>query len=114
MSNKKAKLYFLNSSILTSFGVFRYNEIQVREGVYLLQQTPSECIESAIGHQATAEVLSELLGVPVPVNRIQIAMERGDQAIVFKLKQRLEEHKVLTKEEMKDLDYELGLLERLS
>lgn len=105
------KLYLLNSSILTSFGVYKYEEIALEIIGKILKQ---EEIISAIGHQATAEVLSELLGVPVPVNRIQIAMERGDQAIVFKLKQRLEEHKVLTKEEMKDLDYELGLLERLS
>lgn len=105
------KLYLLNSSILTSYGVYNYKEVDLEKISKMLHE---EEIISAIGHQATAEILSELLGIQIPFNRINVSMETGDKAIVFKLKQRLEENKTLTKEEMKDLDYELGLLERLS
>ncbi|MFN8348810.1 MAG: DUF1874 domain-containing protein [Spirosomataceae bacterium] len=106
------KLYLLNSSILTAFGVFDYKPIDLVT-VRVMIAEESEVI-SAIGHQVTAETLSELLGRPVRVNRMSIVMQAGDKAIVFKLKHRLEEYKVLTKEEMKDLEYELGVLERLS
>lgn len=106
-------LYLLNSSILTTFGTFYYQKIEIDDVIFLLQNIPSENITSAIGHQATAEVLSEKLGQPISVNRIAVQMEKGDKAIVFKLKKRLEETKALTKEEMQGLECELGLLERL-
>lgn len=38
-----------------------------------------------IGYQETADALSELLGAPVPVSRVSIRMEPGDEALVFRL-----------------------------
>ena len=75
--------YLLNSAVLTSFGFFFYSAI-----------TPEEAREwygdgvdvvSTIGYEETAQALSQLLGRPVPVNRVTIKMESGDEALVFRL-----------------------------
>jgi len=75
--------YLLNSAVLTSFGLFFYSAI-----------TPEEAREwygdganviSTIGYEETALALSELLGRPVPVNRVTIRMEPSDEALVFRL-----------------------------
>jgi hypothetical protein len=40
---------------------------------------------STIGYAETASVLSALAGIPIPVNRVQIRMEPGDEALVFRV-----------------------------
>jgi hypothetical protein len=62
---------------------------------------------SAIGHEATAQLLSVLLGTQVPTNRTQIKLDYGEMAIVFTLKSRLPEGKILrTLEEIEQIGYE--------
>ena len=58
---------------------------------------------SAIGHEATAKVISQKLGINVEANRVQIKMNRGDVLIVFQLLQRLPEGKVLSEEEIQQI-----------
>jgi len=55
---------------------------------------------SAIGHEATAKIITTQLGVNVPVNRVSISLKRGDTLLVYQLLKRLEEGKVLTEQEM--------------
>ena len=62
---------------------------------------------SAVGHEATAKVLTELLGVEIPYNRIAVKMREGDSAIHFVLRTRLPEGKVLSEEELRALDFDL-------
>ncbi|WP_297216933.1 DUF1874 domain-containing protein, partial [Thermoplasma sp.] len=69
---------------------------------------------SAIGHEGTAKVLSDLTGFSIPVNRVAIRMQPGDKALVFRLLDRLPEGKVLTEEELRQLKFELGVLEMTS
>jgi hypothetical protein len=64
---------------------------------------------SIIGHESTAMVLETLLNIKVPVNRINVRLEKGDTIIVFQLKQRLPEGKVLDIDEIKMLDYDFIL-----
>jgi len=59
--------------------------------------------ESAVGHQSTAEILTKLLSIEVPTNRVTIKLEVGDTLIVFQLGIRLQEGQVLSKEEVLDL-----------
>jgi hypothetical protein len=66
---------------------------------------------SAVGHQSTATVLSELLEREIPANRIPITLTPDDILIVFQLLVRLEEGKVLTKEEIKQLKYKFFVIE---
>jgi len=64
---------------------------------------------SAVGHEATAKVLSELLGINIPFNRITVKLRPGDMCVHFSLKTRLPEGKILTEEELKQLEYEFVL-----
>lgn len=107
--NNEIKLYLLNAPILTSFGGFMYSSITLEEAKRLIKETG---FTSAIGHESTAKFISEILGVPIPMNRISIHMNNNDMAIVFKLTDRLPEGRVLTLEEMKNIHYEINLLVR--
>ena len=74
--------YILNSAVITAPGTYTYRLIG-RNEARAWTQAP---FESAIGYDQTAEALTELLGVPVAVNRIFVDMEAGDEALVFRLK----------------------------
>ncbi len=69
--------------------------------------------ESAIGHESTAKVLSQILSTEVPANRRMITLEPGDCLVVFQLLQRLPEGTVLSEEEVKKLPYKFYLVEVL-
>lgn len=62
---------------------------------------------SAVGHQGTAEVLTTLLGIEIPYNRVSIQLKDGDEVVVFQLLVRLEEGRVLNYSELRAL-YEEG------
>jgi len=66
---------------------------------------------SAVGHESTAKLLSQLLGIEIPVNRIEIKIEYGDKLIVFQLLQRLPEGKVLSEEELRQLQFRFLIVE---
>jgi hypothetical protein len=60
---------------------------------------------SAVGHQSTAEIMSQVLGIPVPYNRAQVYLEPGDEAVCFILKARPPEGRVLTVQELESIGY---------
>lgn len=75
-------------------------------------QQRGEPIQSAIGHQSTADLLSALLEFNVPVNRMEFKQTVDDVGIVFKLRQRAPEGTILSREELEVIGYEFGLLIR--
>lgn len=101
----------LNTSILTSFGSYSYLPTDVGSVRKLLAENEWQ---SAIGHQSTADVLSELLDIKVPVNRIAYEQDVNDIAVVFKLNSRAPEGVILSKLEIIELGYHFGLLKKLS
>jgi len=105
------KTYLLNSPVLSTYGQYRLSgPLSVPQAQALLR----EGFESAIGHEATACLLTELLVQPVLVARRSIEMNSGDRALVFRLLDRMPEGAVLQANELKQLRYELSLLEKLS
>jgi hypothetical protein len=103
------KMYLLNSAIVTAQGTYLYETLLPDDAHRLIQTTS---FISAIGHESTADILSKKTGLNIPANRIAINMQAGDQAIVFKIKSRMEEGKVYTRDELSGLVMEYGLLTR--
>mgnify|MGYP001770784863 CR=1 FL=1 len=58
---------------------------------------------SAIGHIATAELVSRLCGINIPANRINITLNKGDILFIVQLMIRLEEGRILNTEELETL-----------
>lgn len=134
--------YVLNSAVLTAFGEFRYTALSPSQAKSWL--TTCECDHSSgqidgqtcrtcrgsgyrwtstMGYQETASALEELMGFTpgtIPVNRVQIAMEPGDSALVFRLMfppgtPRLDpQDKGRLREHLRAQHWELGLLVRLA
>lgn len=107
------KVYLLNSLITPiNFDKTLKAKISLRRiDVETAKQILSGGFISTIGHEATAKLLSKLLGLNVPSNRNSVFMEHGDKAVHFFLKQRLPEGAVLGEDELSKLDYWLILSE---
>jgi hypothetical protein len=102
-------IFILNTPILTDWGEYKFSKISLGEVKSLLQGD----FVSAVGHEGTASLMSRLTGISIPVNRIAVKMQVGDQAIVFRVLTRLPEGKILTSEELQTIPYEFGLLRKV-
>ena len=76
--------YVLNSAVITAPGFYQYNLIS-REVAYNWLLEDSQEWESCIGYQETADALTKLTGIQVPVSRKIIKMKVDDEALVFRL-----------------------------
>ena len=99
----------LNTTIVTTDGLYRISPITLEVAKELVSKSS---ILSAIGHQSTADILTELLGLNVPMNRINFTQEVGQSAVVFKLKSRAPEGVILSKEQIEEIGYEFKLMTR--
>ena len=79
--------------------------IDKQKALEILQQG----FESAVGHQATADFLSELLGIKIEPNRVQIELKEGNTLVVFQLLQRLP-GTVLSEKEIQQVPYKFYLV----
>jgi len=70
----------------------------------------SENVISVVGHESTAELLSKLLEMEIKADRKSIKIRHGDGVIVFQLMQRLPEGKILSTEELQNLDFKFFLV----
>ena len=102
--------YILNTPVLTDYGLWQYSgPVSIEQAKEILRQGFS----SAVGHQSSADFLSRLLGMEIPMNRVPIKMKPGDKALILNLKVRLQENQILTRSsELEQLPFELGILER--
>lgn len=101
----------LNTSILTTTGTFRLDDITLEEAKNLVHNNE---ILSAVGHKSTADILTTLLKKEIPANRIEYAQNINEKALVFKLNGRPEEGKILTVQEIEQIGYKFQLLTKLS
>ena len=105
-------LALLNTSIVTEDGDYSLHTITLDKARELAQEYGGQ-LDSAIGHDATAKVMTDLLGVNVLVNRQMFSQQVGQQALVFKLHGRLPEGRMLTVDEIEAIGFDFKLLERL-
>lgn len=110
-SRSGARVYVLNTPVLTDYGDWRLEgPIPLERAIELV----SNGFISAVGHAGTAEWLGKLLGVPVPVNRIRAELRPGDCALVVRMVQRLPEGTVLSADQMERAPFDLAVLTRLA
>lgn len=102
-------LALLNTSILTAYGAYTYDPVDLHAARALVAGMK---YISYIGHESTAQLLSTLLMVEVPMNRQPYRQEPGDIALVLKLNGRPPEGTILSLEEIQDIGYEFGVLRR--
>lgn len=102
--------YLLNSPVLTGFGTYRLSRCDGDR----LRAFASAPFQSAVGHAGAAELLSRVLGVPVPRDRRQVVMQPGDAALVLRLLQRLPEGQVLDGNELAAWPHEFAWMECLA
>ena len=103
------KIALLNTTIATTDGTFEVKTISLDQAQQLVQGVE---IDSAIGHESTAQVMTSLLGVPVAVNRQQFAQQLNQVALVFKLKGRAPEGVILNSAEIEAIGYEFKAMTR--
>lgn len=107
---KPLPLAILNTSILTAPGTYKLTDIDVDTARMLVRTRE---IDSAVGHQSAAEIMTTLLNKEIPVNRQMFSQQPGQQALVFKLNGRPQEGKILTADEIEQIGYKFQLLERI-
>ena len=106
------KLALLNTSIITSTGHYQLSDITLETARQMVSDNRYN-LDSAIGHESTAEIMTKLLGIEIPFNRQQFAQQNGQSALVFKLNGRPPEGKILTIDEIEAIGYSFQLLEKL-
>jgi len=107
---KYKKIVFANCSIITTEGTFEKKSITLEEVKKLIFQTAH--FESAIGHESTAKILSDLTSITVPVNRIKYEQKKDELMIVFQLRERPPEGKILSIEEIEKIGYDFYSIEK--
>lgn len=109
------KLAILNTSIVTTDGTYTVESITPERALSLVRWAigpEGDGIDSAVGHPSTAQILTTLLGVEVPVSRQLFAQQVGQQAVAFKLNGRPEPGKELNQEELEEIGFTFKLLTR--
>lgn len=108
MANLPIALF--NGMVCTSNGLYRISDLTGAEARELVGRYG---YVSAVGHEASAQVLSDILGAPVEMNRIQYVQAVGQKAIALVLEIRPAEGEVLSAAEMRAIGFCLKLMERL-
>lgn len=99
----------LNTSIITTEGNYTLKSITLDEARSIIKDKD---LDSAIGHESTAKIMTTLLETPVKVNRQMFVQEVGQTCLVFKLNGRPEEGKILTQKEIEEIGYKFQILLR--
>ena len=103
--NMAGKKYVLSAMVLPfpaedSKGVFYVERVNLETAKMFVAD---KNFISAVGHESTAKLISELLKVEIPANRIAVWMKPGDKALCVQFLERVAEGKVLTYDELKKM-----------
>jgi hypothetical protein len=110
------KLAILNTSIVTSDGEYTVRTISEDEAISYMQLVAEgrfDGIDSAVGHPSTAQILTTILGVQIPVNNQLFAQQIGQYALVFKLNGRPKGQE-LSRAELEEIGFTFKILKRIS
>lgn len=99
----------LNTSIVTTDGTYTLRSLTTEEAIQL---SAENTLDSAVGHESTAQIISTILGRDVPVSRQLFAPQVGQEALVFKLNGRQKSDRELSREELEAIGFSFKLLTR--
>ena len=100
----------MNSAVLPHPGTYRYIALTEAEAVLLLQMQEWE---SRIGYPETAQHIWDIANIVVSLSRERTAMQVGDEALVIRLKYRIQDPGTKRTWQPGPDDWEYGLLMRL-
>jgi hypothetical protein len=114
MNLEKHKLVINNAFSLTMLQHFDYVKVvvqrlsrdEVKRKIDEIVKRPDYEVVLAIGHESTARLVSQLLGFEVPMNRIQVSLDYRTELLVFQLRTRLPEGRILSEEELKQVAFD--------
>lgn len=109
-------LLLTNSPRLTGegFGIYGSGPLSNENAIETIRNAAeTEQLVSAIGHEATANALSALTGVSVPMNRIQVSQEPGQEMIAVQLDRRLPEGVILNEEALRNIGFSFMRIVRM-
>lgn len=101
--------YLLNSAVLTNPGTYHYRLVTAEEAADWLQKGD---FISRIGYPATAKYIEELSGVRPEISREATAMQPGDEALVVRLKYRVQDPGEKATYQPAKEDWEYGILKK--
>jgi len=107
----KLPVALFNGTVATTDGVYSIKDIDIESAKEFVAQYG---YISAIGHEATADIMSDLFGQTIPMNRIQFHQQVGQKAIALKLNQRPPEGYILNRQEVEKIGFTVKLIERLA
>ena len=102
-------LALMNTTIITADGKYTLKSISLKEARDLVALCD---YQSYIGHDSTAQIMTELLGVKVEANRVGWFPEPGDSALCFKLNSRPKEGTILSREQLEEIGFTFKVLTR--
>jgi hypothetical protein len=99
--------YLLNSAVITGSGCYEYRIVSGDEAVTWLR---SGGWVSRIGYPATAGHIQAISGIRPPLSRETTRMQSGDEALVVRLKYRVQDPGTKGQFRPDDTDWEYGIL----
>ena len=102
---KLEKVILLNAFVIPKKPMVIITMPTNSENVKAIVRHAGNRIESYVGHESTARLLSELLSIEVPVNRSEYEPRVGDIAVVVRLKRRLQSPQDIKEVKLEDLEF---------
>ena len=102
-------LYVMNTTMMPNpEGTYKSNLISLQEAKELIKAGD---FTSAVGHPATAELMSDVLNADIPFNRMTVSLKSGDNMLCLKLKPRLGEGVIIkNKTDLESVGYDFVLI----
>ena len=107
------RLLLLGSATVAAEGDYRYRVVADQDAIALVRAHAGS-VASRIGHAPTASLLTEILGLPVQVDRSSSRQDVGETAVVVRPRSRVPRVGELRRDELIAVGLEWGLLERIS
>ena len=99
----------MNTTVITADGNYTLHSITFDQARDMVANGD---YKSYVGHEPTADIMSEILSVPVAESRLGWFPKPGDSALCFKLNSRPKEGVILGRKELEEIGFSFKVLTR--